>query len=298
MLFNGTALADDKGGLTAFGRVKNDSTHPEYEYQMASVSMSSSQVSALTKHDVSHLPFREDPLRRGDYKYHKSLFEKEFASSRYITAKIDMASVSDRIYCVSTRDGGLVAVAPSAIDVSIREIRGSEPPDIYCGEFYFNDADITNGFSPTQGDDSLSLSLRLDTITFSQLFDSLKNGDTSLSISINFPAYADWLDSVAGLPMPTTYLIRPEKDDENFIMLSSISSILFTRPSGAKANTGVEEEDLFDDNDESTNLAVIDSSIKSVNESLEIQNENTKKVSGYLLFLSICLFLLVIKSFL
>lgn len=298
MIFGGDVLVDDKGGLTSPNKVNEEWNHPEYEYRMASLSMSSNDVLVISKCDVSQHIYDSSPLKRGDYTHHKNMFEKDMSLSRYIKASIDMESISDRIYCVSVRDGVMVAINPSQIRISIREIQDGNTPDIYCGEFYFNDADEKREYPFNDGDNSLSISLNLSTASFSQIFDGLKNGDNRLEVNVSFPAYADWLDSVAGA-WPTTYIIKPESNDENFICLSSISSTRNSKP--AKEEESKDEADLYDEVDEADEkieLKDVNASIAATNELLLSHSINAKRMSTYLAIMSFCLALLTIKVFL
>lgn len=294
MIFGGEVLVDDKGGLTSPNKMNKEWDHPEYEYRMVTLSMSSNDAIAISRCGVSQHIYDSSPLKRGDYTHHKSLFEKDMSLSRYIKASIDMESISDRIYCVSVRDGKMVAINPSQIRISIREIQDGNTPDIYFGEFYFNDADEKREYPFNNGDNSLSLSLNLDSNSFSQIFDNLKNGDNLLEVNVSFPAYADWLDSVAG-SWSTTYIIKPESNDENFICLSSISS---THNSKTVKEENEEDVDLYDEVDEKIELKDVNASIAATNELLLSHSINAKKMSTYLAIMSFCLALLTIKVFL
>lgn len=296
MIFGSAIMVDDKGGLTSKDSVKEDSSHPEYEYRMAALSMSSSDAIAVTRRDISHHSYDSEPLARGDYAHHKGLFENEISERRYIKANIDMESVSDRIYCISKKKEGMVATSPSKIKISIREIISEDTPDIYCGEFYFNDANEEREYPFKKGDNSLSISLNLDSESFSKIFDNLKNGDTLTEFNINFPAYACWLDSMAGV-WPTTYIVDPSRDDENFVMLSSISSTQGVKGYDSK-DEEIEEVDSIDDEiDKDIELKDVNASIAATNELLSIHATNTKKLSTYLMVMAILLLLLTVKVY-
>ncbi|HIC6096367.1 TPA: hypothetical protein ACW47E_000743 [Salmonella enterica subsp. enterica serovar Nagoya] len=296
MIFGSAIMVDDKGGLTSKDGVKDDATHPEYEYRMASLSMSSSDAIAVTRREVSHHSYDSQPLDRGDYAYHKALFESDISERRYIKANIDMDSVSDRIYCISKKKEGMVAVSPSKIKISIREIISDDAPDIYCGEFYFNDANEEREYPFNKGDNSLSISLNLDSESFSRIFDNLKNGDTLTEFNINFPAYACWLDSMAGV-WPTTYIVDTSRDDENFVMLSSISSTQGVREVDSDDEKAEEVDPIDDEAEKDVELKDINASITATNELLSIHAINTKKLSTYLMIMAILLLLLTFKVY-
>lgn len=294
MIFGSTIMVDDKSGLSTKDNFKEESSHPEYEYRMVSLSMSSNDAIAITRCGVAQHIYDSNPLSRGDYRYHKSMFEKDISLSRYIKANIDMESISDSIYCISTISGEMVAISPSQVRISIREIKNENSLDIYLGEFYFDDSNEKREYPFKKGDNSLSLSLNLDSTSFSRIFESLKNGDTLTEFNINFPAYASWLDTMAGV-WPTTYIIKPESNEENFICLSSISC---TRNLQSVKEEAEEVTDLYDEVNEKTDLKDINSSIGSTNELLLNYVTNTKKMSTYLGVISFLLALLTIKVFL
>lgn len=296
MIFGSAIMVDDKGGLTSEDSVKNDATHPEYEYRMASLSMSSSDVVAVTSCGVSSHKFDVEPLQRGDHSHHIEMFEKSISLSRYIKANIDMNSVSDRLYCITNKDGMMMAVSPSAIQVSIREITDGDKPNIYCGEFYFDDENEKREPPFKQGDNTLSISLNLDSESFSRIFERLSGGDNFIDLGICFPAYASWLDSMAGV-WPTTYVIKPKNDDENFVMLTRVSSSKSPSEKHAKSVSEPDEIDIFSDDDDKVELKDLDESIKSIGDSLSTNLIIGKKVITYLAVISICLVLLTIKVF-
>ncbi|ECC4967927.1 TPA: hypothetical protein JDC18_003788 [Salmonella enterica subsp. houtenae] len=296
MIFGSSIMVDDKGGLTPEDSVQQDSDHPDYEYRMASLSMSSSDVVAVTSCGVARHKFDVEPLKRGDYTHHIEMFEKSISLSRYIKASIDMDSVSDRIYCITNKDGKMVAVSPSTIQVSIREIIDDETQNIYCGEFYFDDENEKREYSFKQGDNSLSISLNLNSESFSQIFERLSSGDDFIDLSIHFPAYASWLDSMAGV-WPTTYIIKPKRDDENFAVLTRISSSKSPSENHAKSDSEPDEIDIFSDDDDKVELKDIDTSIKSIGDSLSTHLSVGKQMVTYLTVISICLVLLTIKVF-
>ncbi|MDV5140420.1 hypothetical protein [Chimaeribacter arupi] len=296
MIFGSAIMVDDKGGLTSKDSVKEDVSHPEYEYRMAALSMSSIDAIAVTRRDVSHHSYGSQPLSRGDYEHHKRMFEKDISERRYIKANIDMDSVSDKIYCISKNTKGMVATLPSKIKISIREIKSEDAPDIYCGEFYFNDANEEREPPFNKGDNSLSISLNLDSESFSKIFDNLKNGDTITEFNINFPAYACWLDSMAGV-WPTTYIVDPSRNDENFIMLSSISSTQGMREDDNEDEEAEVIHSLNDASDKEVELKDINASIAATNELLSIHATNTKKFSTYFMAMAFLLLLLTFKLY-
>ncbi len=296
MIFGSAIMVDDKGGLTPEDGVQQDRDHPDYEYSMASLSMSSSEVVAVTSCDVSRHRFDAEPLKRGDYTHHIEMFEKSISLSRHIKANIDMDSVSDRIYCITNKDGKMVAVSPSTIQVSIREINDDDTQNIYCGEFYFDDENEKREYQLKQGDNSLSISLKLNSESFSQIFERLSGGDDFIDLSICFPAYASWLDSMAGV-WPTTYVIKPKSDDENFAMLTRISSSKAPSEHHAKSNSEPDEIDIISDDDDKVELKDIDTSMKSISDSLSSHLRAGKQMITYLTVISICLILLTIKVF-
>jgi hypothetical protein len=287
-------MVEDKGGLTPEGSVQQDSNHPDYEYRMASLSMSSSDVVAVTSYGVARHKFNVNPLKRGDYTHHIEMFEKSISLSRYIKASIDMDSVSDRIYCITNKDGKMVAVSPSTIRVSIREIIDDETQNIYCGEFYFDDENEKREYSSKQGDNSLSISLNLNSKIFSQIFERLSSGDNFIDLNIHFPAYADWLDIMVGV-WPTTYIIKPKRNDENFAVLTRISSSKSPSENHAKSDSEPDEIDIF--SDDKVELKDLDTSIKSIGDSLSTNLTVGKQMLTYLTVISICLVLLTIKVF-
>lgn len=296
MIFGSAIMVDDKGGLTSEGGVKNDATHPEYEYRMATLSMSSRDVVAVTNCGVSSHKFDVEPLQRGDYSHHIEMFEKSISLSRYIKANIDINSISDRLYCITNKDGMMMAVSPSSIQVSIREITDGDKPNIYCGEFYFDDENEKREYPFKQGDNTLSISLNLDSESFSRIFERLSGGDNFIDLGICFPAYASWLDRMAA-SLGTTYIIYPTREDENFIV---ISSILATKGS-IDIRTDNDKEDTTDtnylhDDNKISELNDTTNTINATNELLSVHAANTKNITLYLAIMTFCLVILAIKS--
>ncbi|EEZ7153370.1 hypothetical protein FQG50_03570 [Escherichia coli] len=296
MIIGNSVMVEDKGGLTAKDKVNESSNHPEYEYRMVSLSMSSNNAAAITRRDISIHIFDGEPLTRGGRTHYKSMFEKDLSENRYIKANINMDSVSDNIFCLSATDSGMLPVRPSQIMISIREIRGGKSPETYCGKFYFNDENEEREYSFKKGDNSLFIYLNLDSSIFSDIFNSLKNGDTTIEFEINFPAYADWLDWMAGGGgWPTTYIINPARDDENFISITSIST-------SQSANWRVEDEETeVIKNDDTCNYENdiehkdVNASIIATNELISNHSIHTKRLTSYLAIITFCLIILTIK---
>lgn len=226
MFFGDTVLVEDNGGLSSPENAGKDRSHPDYEYSIVTVSMESASVNVVTHCGVSDYKILDEPLEKGDYKYYKSLFDKSFSYSRVIRASIDQASLSDRIYCLSKAGDELNAISPSSINLYIREIANDESQDIYGGRFHFDDERIEREYSIESGDNSLSISIPLNHLSFSKIFESIKSGDKSIGLTISFPAYAFWIDKMAGICAPSSYIIDSDDDDRNFVMISKISSSL------------------------------------------------------------------------
>ncbi|MCX8985110.1 hypothetical protein [Citrobacter portucalensis] len=298
MIFGKAIMVEDNGGLTSKDNVKEDRTHPEYEYRMVSVSMTSSDVLAVTRRDISQHIFDGEPLTRGDYLHHKAMFEKDFSESRHIKVFIDNDSIAHRLYCLSLTDSGMIPVVPSKIFVSISEASVAEEQDIFCGQFYFSDENEKTEYHFSAGDNSLSISLRLDSQNFSRIFDNIRSGDGLIELDISFPAYADWLDSMSGC-WPSTYIINTNSKKENFISINSISSTQVQKEKldHKKQEDGDEQFDDIED-EHIIDLKDVNESISSITSLLSEQAYNAKRLTSYLFVILICLVLLTIKVYL
>ncbi|KGA24897.1 hypothetical protein AO825_08210 [Pectobacterium brasiliense] len=263
MFFGDTVLVEDNGGLSTPENAGKDRKHPDYEYSMVTVSMESNSVNAVTHCGISDYNIPDEPLEKGDYKYHKSLFDKSFSYSRVIMADIEPSSISDRIYCLSKAGNELNAISPSSISLYIREINNNDSQDIYGGRFHFDDEKIEREYSIETGNNSLSISIPLNHQSFSKIFDSIKSGDKSIGLTISFPAYAFWIDKMAGIWAPSSYIIDSDDDKRNFVMISKISSSLL----GASKKEEEEDESMdyeIDDKEPSVTANEINESINSL----------------------------------
>ncbi|MEM8183912.1 hypothetical protein Q4R69_19520 [Morganella morganii subsp. sibonii] len=268
MIFGDTVIVADKDGYSSIDYQSGDKTHPEYEYKMAFMHMTSTDVEAITICNIADNNMFMENIDHGNYKYYKSLFTKSPSTNRWIRAKIEMESLPANLHCISKCVGKMLAVRPSSISVGLREVHDD---DIHGGEFYFRDKRETGSFRTDEQDDSLSLTIPLSSNIFSTIFNNIKSGDNNISISLQFPAYRDWLYGISGIGDPTYIIDTTGGSDSNFVIATSISS-LTSHEHLSNKNTN-DEEYLDDseqgiignsDNNEDAKLAAIREIITSI----------------------------------
>jgi hypothetical protein len=296
MLFGNEILVESNGGLSAIGNKNLERDHPDYEYRIVCVSMSSMLVSAITHCHVSEENIRlsTNKIGSGNYSYYKSFFKETISLSRIIKAEIDPSSISDHLYLLSKGSDGFHAHQPSNIRVFLKEIDDSENQDIYGGHFYFDDKNINKEYSIKKGDDSLEISIPINKTSFSSIFESIRSGDKTINLSIYFPAYADWLDSISGLSDATTYIIDPTDDSRNFVMISSMSS-LFSLNNESQENvsdsTETQENHIETDIVEKISNTQLDELVIIAGENRKI----AKSISTAISIITLCIIAMAIK---
>ncbi|HID7484672.1 TPA: hypothetical protein ACXHWU_002354 [Morganella morganii] len=244
MMFGDTVIIADKDGYSSIDYQSSDKTHPEYEYKMAFMHMTSHDVEAITICNIADNNMFVDNIDHGTHKYYKSLFTKSPSTTRKIRAKIEMESLPANLHCISKCVGKTLAVRPSSISVVLREINDD---DIYGGEFYFRDKREIGGFDIVEQDDSLSLTIPLSSNVFSNIFNNIKNGDSTISISLQFPAYRDWLYGASGVGDPTYIIDTTDDSDSNFVIATSISSLASNE---RLSNKNTNDEECADNNEQ------------------------------------------------
>lgn len=243
-MFGDTVIIADKDGYSSIDYQSDDKTHPEYEYKMAFMHMTSTAVEAITICNIADSKICMENIDHGNYKYYKSLFTKSPSTNRWIRAKIEMESLSDNLHCISKCTGKTLAIRPTSISVGLREVHGD---DIHGGEFYFRDKRETGSLCIGEQDDSLSLTIPLSSTVFSEIFNNIKSGDNTLSISLQFPAYGDWIYGVSGIGDPTYIIDTTDDSGSNFVMVTSISSLASNERLSSK-NTN--DEECVDNNEQ------------------------------------------------
>lgn len=268
MMFGDTVIIADKDGYSSIDYQSGDKTHPEYEYKMAFMHMMSTAVEAITICNIADNNMFMENIDHGNYKYYKSLFTKSPSTNRWIRAKIEMESLPANLHCISKCAGKILAVRPTSISVGLREVHGD---DIHGGEFYFRDKREIDSFRIGEQDDSLSLTIPLSSDVFSTIFNNIKSGDNTLSISLQFPAYRDWLYGMSGIGDPTYIIDTTDDSDSNFVIATSISSLtsnehLSTKNTNDEDHVDDNEQEIIDNNDnnDDAKLAAIREVISSI----------------------------------
>lgn len=219
MLFGDTIVVKDRDGYSTEGYPSSERSHPEYKRKMAVIRMSSNEVNATTTYGIAKRDSFKTP-EKGDFSYYTSLFEKDQTTTRVITLQIDDESISENLRCISSYGSNLLSVKPTSIEVSIMEVDDRDNCDIFGGNFYFLDKRDKSPSLFTKKDDSLSITIHLNRLNFSKVFDEVRSGCKSASIALRFIAYSygmEWFGK-------NTYLINPDDESsENFVMLTSIS---------------------------------------------------------------------------
>lgn len=220
MLFGDTVVViKDRDGYSTEGYPSSERSHPEYERKMAVIRASSNEINAITTHEIATRDSFKTP-KKGDINYYSSLFEASRSTTRIITMLVDAESLSAHIRCISNSTRNLLSVKPTYIKVTIREVSDENNHDIFGGSFYFLDKRDRKPSLFGERNDSLSIDVYLNKLNFSKIFNEIKSGSESASITFQFIAYSDEM----GIFSKNTYLTNPDNESsENFVMLTSIS---------------------------------------------------------------------------
>ncbi|MGA4656170.1 hypothetical protein ACK6ST_04590 [Proteus terrae] len=219
MLFGDTVVVKDRDGYSTEGYPSSERSHPEYERKMAVIRAYSNEINAITTHEIATRDSFKTP-KKGDINYYSSLFETSRSTTRIITMLVDAESLSDHIRCISKYTRNLLSVKPTYIEVTIREVSDEKNHDIFGSSFYFMDKRDRRPSLFGERNDSLSINVYLNKLNFSKIFNEIKSGSESASITFQFIAYSDGMEWFG----KNIYLINPDDESsENFVMLTSIS---------------------------------------------------------------------------